>query len=191
MAINLEKGQKINLTKEDGSELKSVFMGLGWDANTGGFLGMGGSSIDLDASCVMFDAQKNQVDAISFRKLHSSDGSIRHSGDNLTGAGDGDDEVINVDLHRVPQNVTQIVFTVNSYQGQKFKDVKNCFCRLVETVTNTEIAIYKLNERGADNTGLIMAKLYKHDGKWKMAAIGTPCNGRTITDIAGEIRNVL
>jgi len=191
MSINLEKGQKINLQKEDGTDLTSVKMGLGWDADTGGFLGMGGSNIDLDASCALFDSNKTLVDTVSFRQLSSRDGSIRHSGDNLTGAGDGDDEVINVDLHRIPTNVDQIVFTVNSYQGQTFDKVKNCFCRLVETTGNKEVAVYKLNERGGSNTGLIMAKLYRHNGKWKMSAIGTPCNGRTISDISREIVSVL
>lgn len=192
MSINLEKGQKINLKKSDGTNLTSVFMGLGWDANTGGFLGMGGGSIDLDASCAMFDENKSLMDTVSFRQLKSRDGDyVRHSGDNLTGAGDGDDEVINVDLHRVPNNIHQIVFTVNSYQGQTFDKVKNCFCRLVDTVTRQEIAVYKLNERGSTNTGLIMAKLYKHNGEWKMAALGLPCNGRTIQDISREIAAVL
>lgn len=192
MAIILEKGQKINLQKEDGGDLTSVFMGLGWDAATGGFMGMGGSSIDLDASCAMFDVNKTLVDSVSFRQLKSRDGDyVRHSGDNLTGAGDGDDEIINVDLHRIPANVEQIVFVVNSYQGQTFDKVKNCFCRLVESVNNKEVCTFKLNERGSTNTGLIMAKVYRHNGKWKMNAIGTPCNGRTIQDIAKEIVAVL
>lgn len=191
MSINLTKGQKINLNKSDGTELRSVFMGLGWDANTGGFLGYGSSSIDLDASCALFDSNKTLVDTVSFRQLVSRDGSIRHSGDNLTGEGDGDDEIINVDLHRIPNNVDQIVFVVNSYRGQTFDKVKNCFCRLVETVTGSEVCVYKLNDRGSTNTGLIMSKLYRHNGQWKMNALGIPCNGKTISDIATEIQRVL
>lgn len=190
-SINLEKGQKINLQKPDGSSFTSIFMGLGWDAKSGGFMGMGGSNIDLDASCALYDSNKTLVDSVSFRQLASRDGSIRHSGDNLTGAGDGDDEIINVDLHRIPANVEQIVFTVNSYQGQTFDKVQNCFCRLVDTVNSSEVAVYKLNERGGSNTGLIMAKLYRHNGAWKMNAIGAPCNGRTISDISREIVAVL
>lgn len=186
MSINLEKGQKINLQKEDGSELKRVFMGLGWDVATG-FLGLGGGgNIDLDASCAMFDENKGLLDTISFRQLYSRDGSIRHSGDNLTGAGDGDDEVINVDLDTVPANVKTIVFTINSFQGQPFDKIKNCFARLVETTTGKEICVYKLAERGS-HTGMIMAKLYRHDGKWKMSALGIPCRGRTISDITTEM----
>lgn len=190
-SINLEKGQKISLAKDDGGELTSIAMCLGWDAKTGGLLGYGGSSIDLDASCVLFDVNKTVVDTVSFRQLFSKDGSIRHSGDNLTGEGDGDDEIINIDLHRIPANVEQIVFTVNSYQGQTFDKVKNCFCRLVETVGNKEVCIYKLNEKGSTNTGLIMAKLYRHNGKWKMNALGIPCNGRTVSDLSREIQNIL
>lgn len=193
MSINLVKGQKINLAKADGSALNSVFMGLGWDAAGGGILGMfgGGGSIDLDASCAMFDTNKGLVDTVSFSQLTSRDGSIKHSGDNLTGDGDGDDEVINVDLSRVPANVEQIVFVVNSFRGQTFDKVKNCFCRLVDKSTNQEVAIYKLNEKGGSNTGLIMAKLYRRNGQWKMDALGIPCNGRTVRDIATEIQAVL
>lgn len=189
MGINLEKGQKIDLKKADGSSLTRVFMGLGWDAATGIF-GLGGGSIDLDASCAMFTENKELVDTVSFMQLHSRDGSIRHSGDNLTGAGDGDDEVINVDLATVPSNVKTIVFTINSYRGQTFDKVKNCFARLVDSVSNTEVCVYKLAEKGS-HTGMIMAKVYRHNGEWKMAALGIPCNGSTIANIAQEIQACL
>lgn len=188
MSINLEKGQKINLQKTDGSELKRVFMGLGWDAATGMFGSSG--SIDLDASCAMYSENKELMDTVSFRQLTSRDGSIRHSGDNLTGAGDGDDEVINVDLSSIPARVKTVVFTINSYRGQTFDKVKNCFARLVDSVSNTEICIYKLAEKGK-HTGMIMCKVYRHDGKWKMAAMGIPCNGATIQNISREIEAVL
>lgn len=186
MSINLEKGQKINLQKSDGSSLTRIFLGLGWDAKTGFF----GGSIDLDASCAMYDENKALVDTVSFRQLHSRDGSIRHSGDNLTGAGDGDDEVINVDLTTVPVNVKSIVFVINSYQGQTFDKVKNCFCRLVDSVNNNEVCVYKLSEKGS-HTGMIMAKLYKHNNEWKMNALGIPANGKTISDISREIVSIL
>ncbi len=188
-SINLEKGQKINLQKEDGSELKRIFMGLGWDAATGGFFG-GGGSIDLDASVGMFTETKEMIDSVWFGHLHSNDGSIRHSGDNLTGAGDGDDEVINVDLSTVPTNVKTLVFVINSFRGQTFDKVKNCFARLVDSVGNKEVCIYKLADRGS-HTGMIMAKVYRHNDGWKMAALGVPCNGKTIRDIAPEMKNVL
>lgn len=189
--INLQKGQKISLEKADGSSLNRVFMGLGWDAARTGFLGLGGGgNIDLDASCVMFDASKNIVDTISFRQLVSRDGSVRHSGDNLTGAGDGDDEVINVDLSTVPNNVQSIVFTINSFQGQTFDKVDNCFARLVETTTNKEICIFKLKEKGS-HTAMVMAKVYRHNGGWKMAALGLPANGRTVGDIINSVIGAL
>lgn len=189
MSVNLEKGQKINLNKEDGSSLKRIFMGLGWDA-AGGVFGYGGGSIDLDASCAMFSENKELLDTVSFTQLTSRDGSIRHSGDNLTGAGDGDDEVINVDLSSVPANVKTIVFTINSYRGQTFDKVKNCFARVVDSVTNKEICIYKLSEKGS-HTGMIMCKIYRHGTDWKIVALGTPCNGATIRNIANDMMSCL
>jgi tellurium resistance protein TerZ len=188
MAINLEKGQKINLTKADGSSLQRIKMGLGWDTASGMF-GLGGS-IDLDASALMFDENKTLVENVYFGHLYSNDGSIRHSGDNLTGAGDGDDEVINVDLTTVPTRVTQIVFTINSYRGQTFDKVANCFARLVDTVSNNEIAIYKLAEKGS-HTGMIMAKLYRHNGTWKMSALGLPCTGKTSSELLPFVTTIL
>lgn len=190
MAISLAKGQKISLQKTDGTALQRVFMGLGWDtAQSSGMFSSGGS-IDLDASCAFFSENKELLDTVSFRQLRSRDGSVQHSGDNLSGAGDGDDEVINVDLNTVPTNVKTIVFTINSYRGQTFDKVKNCFARLVDSVNRTEIAMYKLAEQGA-HTGMIMAKLYRHDGQWKMAALGVPCNGSTIQNISEEIVRIL
>ena len=189
-SINLVKGQKITLEKPGGGTLNRVFMGLGWDAAKG-FLGFGGGgSIDLDASCVMFDGGKNVMDVISFSKLNSSDGSVRHSGDNLTGAGDGDDEVINVDLSTVPAAVESIVFTINSFRGQTFDKVDNCFARLVETVSNTEICNFKLKEKGS-HTAMVMAKVYRHNGGWKMSALGLPANGRTVRDIIESVKNAI
>jgi tellurium resistance protein TerZ len=194
MGINLEKGQKINLKKPDGTTLTKVFMGLGWDAaeDTGLIRklfsgGGGGDSIDLDASCAMFDESKNLVDTVSFRQLRSRDESIRHSGDNLTGAGDGDDEIVYVDLTKVSANVKTLIFTVNSFRGQTFDKVKNCTARLVDETSNTEIAKYTPSEKGNSNTGLIMAKVYRHNGEWKMAAIGAQCNGATIQSIMSDI----
>lgn len=196
MSINLIKGQKIDLTKQDGTTLNRVFMGLGWDeaGSKGGILsgifggGSKSGSIDLDASCVMLDENKNVVDTVYFGKLYSADGSVRHSGDNLTGAGDGDDEIINVDLQTVPERVKTIVFTINSFRGQTFNEVDNCFARLVDTNTNQEISIYKLKEQGS-HTAMIMCKLYRHNGVWKMAAIGTPASGRTVNDLLPVIKN--
>lgn len=184
MAINLEKGQKINLQKADGSSLQQVFLGVGWDVvKSKGFFGFGGGgNIDLDASVILFDENKKMLDVVYFGQLQSRDGSIRHSGDNLTGAGSGDDEVIRVNLNQIPAQVKSLVFTVNSFRGQSFEKVENAFCRLVDQSNNHEIASYKLSSQGA-HTGLIIAKIYRHNDAWKMHAIGENVHGRTFQDI--------
>lgn len=188
MAVNLQKGQKISLEKEAGGTLTQVKMGLGWDvAKSGGLLGGlfgggGNDSIDLDASVVMFDANKQPIDVVYFGQLRSKDGSITHSGDNRTGAGDGDDEVINVSLSSIPANVQSLVFTVNSFTGQSFEKVANAYCRIVNGSNNSEIARYNLSAQGS-HTAMVMAKVYRHNGEWKMHAIGETANGRTFNDL--------
>lgn len=193
MAVTLTKGQKISLDKEAGGALTKVTMGLGWDAaKRGGILGfLGGSGeIDLDASCLLFDANKNLLDAVWFRQLRSKDGSITHTGDNLTGAGEGDDEQIIVDLSRVPANVQSLVFTVNSFTGQTFDAVANAFCRLVNNNNNQEVARYSLTG-GGKYTAQIMAKIYRYNGEWKMHAIGEPSSGRTFQQMLPQIVSFL
>jgi tellurium resistance protein TerZ len=185
MTVNLQKGQKISLEKEAGGALARVTMGLGWDAiKKGGFFGFGAKteSVDLDASCVMFDESNRPVDVVWFRQLKSRDGSIVHTGDNRTGAGEGDDEQIIVDLSRVPPNVKSLVFTVNSFTGQNFSQVENAFCRIVNTSNQQEVARYDLSVQGS-HTAQIMAKLYRHNGEWKMHAIGENASGRTFDDL--------
>jgi tellurium resistance protein TerZ len=189
MAISLAKGQKISLEKEAGGTLTRICMGLGWDAaKKGGVLGLFSSTqeIDLDASCLMFDGAKNLVDTVWFRQLRSNDGSIIHTGDNRTGAGEGDDEQIMVDLTRVPAEVQALVFTVNSFTGQTFNSVANAYCRMVNTANNKEIARYTLSG-GGNHTAQIMAKVYRHNGEWKMHAIGEPSSGRTFHDMMPQI----
>lgn len=193
MAVNLQKGQKISLEKEAGTGLTRVIMGLGWDvAKKKGFFGFGGSSaeIDLDSSCLMFDEAGQMVDIVWFRQLQSKDTSIKHSGDNRTGAGEGDDEQISVDLSRVPAQVKSLVFTVNSFTGQSFSQVENAFCRLINAANNQEIARYNLSCQG-DHSAQIMAKLYKHNGEWKMHAIGENGQGRTFEQLMPQIRSYL
>ena len=194
MAINLQKGQKISLSKESGSELSKVVMGLGCDAkktSVGLLKGMFGggnnnSSIDLDASCVLFDDKNTLVDTVYFGQLKSRDGSILHTGDNRTGEGDGDDEQIVVDLDKIPATVKSLVFTVSSYTGQTFDTVENAYCRIVDSRNNNEIARYTLSAQGS-HTAQIMAKLYRHNGEWKMHAIGENGTGRTIADMLPQI----
>lgn len=201
MGVNLVKGQKISLDKSGG--LKKIFMGLGWDmaeaprkSGGGSFLGklFGGGgeapkSIDLDASCVIC-AGGQCVDVVYFGKLRSNDGSVVHTGDNLTGEGDGDDEVIRVNLEHVPANVDALVFTVSSYSGQNFSEIANAFCRIVDEGNGKELARYDISG-GGQHTGLIMAKLYRHKGEWKLAAIGEPMMSRTARDLIEPIRAIL
>ncbi len=185
MAVNLQKGQKISLDKEAGGALTRVVMGLGWDAiKSKGIFGFGAKteSVDLDASCVMFDESNRPLDIVWFRQLKSRDGSIVHTGDNRTGAGDGDDEQIIVDLSRVPAGVKALVFTVNSFTGQSFAQVQNAYCRLVNAANDKEVARYDLSVQGP-HTAQIMAKLYRHNSEWKMHAIGENGNGRTFDDL--------
>ena len=185
MSVNLQKGQKISLDKEAGGALSRIVMGLGWDAiKKGGLFGFGArtESVDLDASCLMFDEGGRSVDVVWFRQLKSQDGSIVHTGDNRTGAGDGDDEQIVVDLSRVPAQVKSLVFTVNSFTGQNFSQVQNAYCRIVNAADQKEVARYDLSVQGA-HTAQIMAKLYRHNGEWKMHAIGENGSGRTFDDL--------
>lgn len=189
MSVNLTKGQKISLDKEAGGALSRVVMGLGWDAvKTKGFLGFGskGADIDLDASCVLFDESNKPLDVVWFRQLKSRDGSVEHSGDNRTGAGDGDDEQISVNLAQVPPNVKAIVFTVNSFTGQSFAQVENAYCRLLNADGGKEVARFNLSVQGQHNAQL-MAKLYRHNGEWKMHAIGENGAGRTFDELLPQI----
>ncbi|OZC65787.1 stress protein [Rhodococcus sp. 06-470-2] len=174
--VSLTKGQKVTLRKDGGVALTVIRMGLGWDPVTtpkkGGLFGGGGraANIDLDASAIML-ADRNVNDVVYYGQLEAKDGSIVHQGDNLTGEGEGDDEVIVVDLTRVPKHVTGIVFTVTSYRGQTFEQVANAFCRLVDNTTNTELARFTL-QGGMPFTGLVMAKVYRQGSEWKLQAIG-------------------
>ena len=194
MAISLTKNQTISLEKTAGSGLRNVTMGLGWDvAKPKGFLAKltgGGDSIDLDASALFFDASGTLTDSVWFRQLKSKDGSVEHTGDNRTGAGDGDDEQIKVDLGRIPASVQTIVFTVNSFLGQDFGKVENAYCRLVNDQGKTEIARFNLSAGGA-HTGQVMARLYRVGQGWNMQALGTPSRGRTFQDMLPDIKGSL
>lgn len=185
MGVNLTKGQKISLEKEAGGQLTQIVMGLGWDVvKKKGFMGLfgGETEIDLDASCIMFDLNNQPVDAIWFKQLQSQDGSILHTGDNRTGAGDGDDEQIKVDLSRVPASVKTLMFVVNSFTGQTFAQIENAVCRVVNQANGQEVARYNLTGQGS-HTAQIMAKVYRHNNEWKMQAIGEYASGRTFQDL--------
>lgn len=195
MSISLSKGQKLSLSKNNPG-LTRVFMGLGWDPvkSGGGFfsklLGAGGSAIDLDASVIVFDGAKNKIDTVYFSNLKSADGAITHDGDNLTGDGDGDDEVIRVDLSRLDPRAVHLVFTVNSFQGQTFDKVDNAVARLVDDTNQNEVCSYTLREQGA-HTGVVMASLSKGADGWTMTAHGVPATGRTVSDLVDFSKSII
>lgn len=193
MAVSLQKGQRISLEKEAGETLTRIVMGLGWDqvkakkGMLGGlFGGNAGDSVDLDASCILFDENGKMVDVVWFRQLQSKDGSIRHTGDNRTGEGEGDDEQISVDLSAVPASVKSLVFTVNNYTGQDFSQVDNAFCRILNAASQKEIARYDLSCQGKHNA-MVMAKIYRHNNEWKMHAVGEVCTGRTFDELLPQV----
>lgn len=189
--VSLTKGQTVSLAKSDGGALTRATMGLGWDVRKAkglrGMFGGGGGDIDLDASCLLFDASGQQIDQVWFQQLTSRDGSIVHTGDNRTGAGDGDDEQINVDLGRLPATVATLLFTVNSFTGDTFDKIENAYCRLLDATTNKELARFDLTGAGS-HTGQVMAKLTRTNAGWDMKAIGEKTVGRTFHDMAPAIR---
>lgn len=199
MTVSLTKGARVDLRKRDAG-LSRLMVGLGWDpakkAKSGGFLsgllgGGGGQadSIDLDASALLFSSGRH-VDTVWFRQLKSRDGSIQHSGDNLTGDGDGDDETIMVDLDRLAADVTDIVFTVNSFRGQTFNEVDNAVARIVDAGRNNELAKFVLSDKGT-HTGVVMGVLSRGTGDWSFRAVGEPVDGRTADDMATKVTRFL
>ena len=192
MSISLNKGQSVSLQKSDGGGLSRVRMGLGWDAQKvkGLFGKVKEKSVDLDASCLLFDASNILRDQVWFSQLRSKDGALQHLGDNLTGRGDGDDESIVVDLSAVNPEITQLVFVVSSYSGQSFSAIENAFCRLIDSSNEQEVARYDLSGSGA-HTAQIMAKVSRSGSGWTMTALGVKTNGRTIKDMMPAVSQTL
>ncbi|MFD9344770.1 TerD family protein [Streptomyces sp. NPDC060049] len=172
--VNLQKNQTVSLVKGGRPLLSQVKMGLGWEP------AFGGRDIDLDASVIAYGPQRNHIDSCYFGKLSILGGSVKHSGDNLTGEGAGDDEVIVVDLGRLPAEATGLVFTVNSFSGQKFTEVAKAYCRLIDAASGEELVRFDLT--GTEpQTGVMMAKLIKQfSGEWEMTAIGDFVKSRTV-----------
>lgn len=185
--VSLQKGQKVTLKKEGGVALTFIHMGLGWDPlkKQGLFGGGRPADIDLDATAMLL-AGNQLADVAYFGQLRSKDGSIQHQGDNLTGEGEGDDEVILVDLTRVPPHITAIIFIVTSYRGHTFAQVQNAFCRLVDKQSNAELARYTLSG-GAPTTGMVMAKVYRSGSEWKLQAIGEPIQAKNPKEAAPQM----
>lgn len=172
--VSLQKNQTVSLVKGGRPLLSQVKMGLGWEP------AYRGKDIDLDASVIAYGPQRNHIDSCYFGKLQIVQGAIRHSGDNLTGEGGGDDEVITVDLGRLPQEVTGLVFTVNSFSGQKFTEVAKAYCRLIDAASGEELVRFDLTNAEAQ-TGVMMAKLIKQfSGEWEMTAMGDFVKSRTV-----------
>ena len=202
MSVSLQKGQKVNLSK-DNAGLAKVIVGLGWDeakpsgGSGGGFFATlfgGGAAashqaIDCDASAIMLKNGKfvDRTDLVYFGNLKHKSGTVNHMGDNLTGAGEGDDEQIVIDLSKVPAEYDKIVIVVNIYQAVKRKQhfgmIENAFIRLVDARNNKEMCKYNLTENYSGMTAMIFGEIYRHNGEWKFNAMG---NGTTDPGI-GEL----
>lgn len=179
MAINLSKGQKVDLTKGNPS-LRNLMVGLGWDVNEFD----GGYDFDLDASAFVLGADgkcPTDKDFIFYGNLVHQSGAVEHMGDNLTGSGDGDDEQIVVDLSRIPANIERIAFTVTIYDAdvrrQNFGQVSNAYIRIVDQATGAEVIHYDLGEDFSIETAIVVGELYKRNGDWKFNAIGSGFQG--------------
>ncbi|BAU82370.1 tellurium resistance protein terD [Streptomyces laurentii] len=172
--VSLQKNQTVSLVKGGRPLLSQVKMGLGWEP------AYRGKDIDLDASVIAYGPQRNHVDSCYFGKLSILNGAVKHSGDNLTGEGAGDDEVIVVDLGRLPADTTGLVFTVNSFSGQKFTEVAKAYCRLIDAATGEELVRFDLTT-AEPQTGVMMAKLIRQfSGEWEMTAMGEFVKSRTV-----------
>ncbi|MEX5285867.1 TerD family protein [Selenomonas sputigena] len=186
MSVNLQKGQKVNLKKSDGQALSRIRVGLGWDPveqKSSGFFGSifgGGGTPDIDCDASVIVCQGGRLagkgDVVYFGNLKHSSGAIVHTGDNLTGDGDGDDEQILVDLTAVPAVYDKLVFVVNIYdcksRKQDFGMIANAFIRICDERTGEEFCRYNLSESYAGMTAMIFGEIYRHNGEWKFNAIG-------------------
>ena len=179
MAVNLSKGQKVDLTKTNPG-LSNVLVGLGWDTNKYD----GGSDFDLDSAAFLTDGGgkvSSDADFVFYNNLMHASQSVQHLGDNLTGEGDGDDEQIQIDLSKVPGSVEKISFTVTIHEAdtraQNFGQVSNAFIRILNPDTNEELIRYDLSEDYSIETSVVVGELYRHNGEWKFAAIGAGFEG--------------
>lgn len=192
MSVNLQKGQKVDLTKNN-QGLSRVVVGLGWDEVTQkrGLFSKKPADIDCDASAIMLttgDKLSSNSDVVFYHNLRHSSGAVNHQGDNLTGAGDGDDEQIIVDLKKVPEQYQKIVFVVTIYQarerGQHFGLIQNAFIRIVDASNGSELCKFNLSEDYSGSTAMIFGELYRYNGEWKFSAVGQPTNDNGISEMA-------
>ncbi|RID81809.1 TerD family protein [Peribacillus asahii] len=179
MAIQLSKGQRIDLTKNDPT-LQNIVIGLGWDVKQFD----GGQAYDLDASAFLLNAAgkcRNEYDFIFYNNLQSPDGSVIHTGDNRTGEGDGDDEQLKIDLAKVPNDVEKVAIAVTIHEAevrsQNFGQVSNAFVRLVNEDTNEEVLRFDLGEDFSIETAVVFCEIYRNKGEWKFNAVGAGYQG--------------
>ncbi len=197
MSVNLQKGQKVDLTKGNAG-LKTLVVGLGWDEAPKKFslFGKKQDDIDCDASALLITESTGKlagpVDVVYYGQLQHRSGAVRHCGDNLTGAGDGDDEQIIIELDRVPAEYSKIVFVVTIYQAverkQHFGMIQNAFIRVVDANTRTELCKYNLSENYDGKTAMIFGEVYRHNGEWKFGAVGEPTFDNGIAQIAARFQ---
>lgn len=194
MSISLQKGQKVSLTK-DNAGLSEIIIGLGWDEaprKKGGLFARKPESIDCDASAILCISGKfrDKADVVYFGNLKHKSGAVKHMGDNLTGAGEGDDEQIIVDLKQVPSEYDKIILVVNIYQAvqrkQHFGMIKNAFIRLVDARNNMELCRYNLTEDYSGMTAMVFGEVYRHNGEWKFNAIGQGTNDNSVGELANR-----
>ncbi|MDE6708543.1 MAG: TerD family protein [Oscillospiraceae bacterium] len=179
MAVNLSKGQKVNLTKENPG-LSQIMIGLGWDVNQYD----GGYNFDLDAAAFLLGDNGKVIcdaDFIFYGNKEHNSGAVVYGGDNLTGEGDGDDEVIFIDLSKIPANITRIAFTVTIYdadsRNQNFGQVNNSYIHVVNQANGTELVHFDLGEDFSIETAVVVAELYRHNNEWKFNATGSGYSG--------------
>jgi len=190
MAINLEKGQRINLEKSNGSKLQNICVGVNWGAiEKKGLFGTKKEPVDLDASCAIYDDKKNHIDSVNFRKLISNDRAIKHSGDDLTGDLNGDDgldnEVITLDFSQLTPAANHVAFFINSFRGQDFKDIPFASIRIYEgtpTRVSQEFARFDIaNDASfAGNVSMVLGVFYKRNEEWKFSAVGVPTSDKKL-----------
>ena len=192
MSVSLRKGQKVNLTK-DNKGLNRIFVGCGWDAvkSKGGFLGLGKKrDVDIDASAILLRSGqfRSKDDLVYFGNLRHHSEAVHHMGDNLTGAGDGDDEVIKITLNSVPSDVSDIIIVANIYdcenREQDFGLVDNAFIRIVNDETGEELCRYDMSNEFAGYTAVIFGKLYRKDNEWKFDAIGQGTYDKSLSTLS-------
>jgi Uncharacterized proteins involved in stress response, homologs of TerZ and putative cAMP-binding protein CABP1 len=192
MSVNLQKGQKVDLTKGNAG-LRRVMVGLGWDAaeQQGGLFGGRTQDIDCDAIAFLLNSEgkvESSSDVVFFNNLRHMSGCVLHQGDNLTGEGEGDDEQIMVDLAGLPPKYERIVILVSIYKatdrGQHFGMIRNAFIRLVDADKNKELCIYNLSENYSGMTALVFGELYRYKGEWKFNAVGQPLQVWSIAQLA-------